>query len=205
MSDQIRSLLLGRIVSGSYKPGDKLCEIPLSEEFGTSVAPVREALRSLESLRVVESEPFKGTRVKDFSAKDIRDAYQIRAVLEQFAINNMQSLPIDELKKIQSDIARTIEEKSFEKYVALNFAFHRAVVSAASSQLLVELWNVAMVWSSIRLELLTREPESLSQVIEEVHHGYKDHEEIVALIEKGDTVAAGILLKQHAELFSPRL
>jgi DNA-binding GntR family transcriptional regulator len=207
MSDRIRSLLLDRIVGGSYKPGDKLLEIPLSEEFGTSVAPVREALRGLEAMRVVQCLPYKGTRVKEFSAKDIHDAYQIRAVLEQFAASNQCSLEttVKVLKEIQTKIAQTIDQKSFANYVSLNFDFHRVIVEAAASQLLSELWNVAMIWSSIRLELLTKEPESIEQVTKEVTQGYSDHQQIVTLLEDGKLIEAGALLKQHAELFSPRL
>ncbi len=66
LREQVKDVLLARIVSGELKPGERLVETRIAAELGTSQAPVREALRDLELLRLVESEPFRGARVREF-------------------------------------------------------------------------------------------------------------------------------------------
>ena len=64
LREQVKDVLLQRIVSGELKPGERLVETRIAQELGTSQAPVREALRDLQLLRLVESEPFRGSRVR---------------------------------------------------------------------------------------------------------------------------------------------
>src|SRR5258707_15138406 len=85
MSDRICRILADRIIAGQLAPGERLVEMRIAEEFRTSQAPVREALRELETLRLVESEPYRGTRVRDVGAEEMAEAYAVRAVLEQAA------------------------------------------------------------------------------------------------------------------------
>ena len=65
LSDHIRRELARRILDGTLKPGERLVELKIAAEFESSQTPVREALRELESLRLVESSPYRGTRVRD--------------------------------------------------------------------------------------------------------------------------------------------
>ena len=64
LSQQIRDALLERIVSGSLKPGDRLIELKIADEMQTSQAPVREALRELEAIGLIETQRNKGARVR---------------------------------------------------------------------------------------------------------------------------------------------
>src|SRR5947209_4717619 len=73
MRDQIRKELIKRIVDGTYRPGDRLVELQVAREFNTSQAPVREALRELEALRLVESETYRGTRVREISRREMKE------------------------------------------------------------------------------------------------------------------------------------
>ena len=74
LRDQIKDVLLQRILDGEYSPGQRIVETRVAEEFGVSQAPVREALRELEILRLVVSEPFRGARVRDVSPQEIAQA-----------------------------------------------------------------------------------------------------------------------------------
>src|SRR3954465_8238993 len=85
LRDQIKDVLLQRILDGHYSPGQRIVETRVAEEFGVSQAPVREALRELEILRLVVSEPFRGARVRDVSTREIAQAYPVRAALEELA------------------------------------------------------------------------------------------------------------------------
>ena len=63
--DRIRGALLKRISEGVYQPGERLKEMTLAREFNVSQAPVREAFRELETLGVLISEHYRGTRVRE--------------------------------------------------------------------------------------------------------------------------------------------
>jgi len=85
LRDEVKSVLLKRILSGFYAPGDRLVEIRIAQELGVSQAPVREALRDLESVRFVESAPFRGARVRQVRDAELIEVYPIRGALEEVA------------------------------------------------------------------------------------------------------------------------
>src|SRR5438876_8572640 len=85
LREQVKEVLLERILRGEYGPGERLVETRIAQELGTSQAPVREALRDLESLRFVESEPFRGARVRAISDEELIEVYPVRAAIEEVA------------------------------------------------------------------------------------------------------------------------
>ena len=83
VAEQIKQELVRRIANGQLPPGTRLTELSIAEEFRTSQGPVREALRQLEVMDIVETQPYKGTYVRAVSIQDMKDAYAVRAPLEQ--------------------------------------------------------------------------------------------------------------------------
>ena len=98
LREQVKDVLLQRIVSGELKPGERLVETRIASELGTSQAPVREALRDLELLRMVESEPFRGARVRAFGDEELVEVYPVRAALEELAAK-------EATKRLDGDVA----------------------------------------------------------------------------------------------------
>jgi DNA-binding GntR family transcriptional regulator len=78
---RIRNALLERIVSGHYRPGDRLVELHIAREFGSSQAPVREALRDLETAGLVTIRPRRGSFVNDYHARTQHEIYHVRGAL----------------------------------------------------------------------------------------------------------------------------
>src|SRR5258707_8755830 len=85
LADQVRERLLERILSGRYPPDARIIESQVARELGTSQAPVREALRGLEALGVVEITPFRGARVRRPTRRELLEAYAVRSALETLA------------------------------------------------------------------------------------------------------------------------
>jgi len=85
LPQQIRDQLLERIMTGALPPGSRLVELKIAKEFSTSQAPVREAMRELEALGVIETVPNKGARVRTISNEELRQLYDVRAQLESYA------------------------------------------------------------------------------------------------------------------------
>ncbi len=78
--------LRAEILSGALAPGERLIEEQLTRRFGTSRAPLREALRLLGQQGLVEHLPRRGVRVVDLSPRDIDELFSLRDALEQFAL-----------------------------------------------------------------------------------------------------------------------
>ncbi len=101
LSEQVKGRLLQAILDGRYPPGARIVETRVAREFGTSQAPVREALRDLEALGVVETAPFKGARVRRPSTEELLEAFDVRAILEGHgAVLAMQNVTETELGRL---------------------------------------------------------------------------------------------------------
>jgi DNA-binding GntR family transcriptional regulator len=152
LREQVKEVLLARILDGVYAPGDRLVEIQLAGELGVSQAPVREALRELETLRFVFSEPFKGTRVRGVSREEVVEIYPVRAALEGLAARlaavGLRG-EVDPLRDLFEAMLRAAEAGDLREQVALDVAFHRRIVEAAGNRTLLE------TWASLRIEART--------------------------------------------------
>ncbi|MBY6120408.1 GntR family transcriptional regulator [Mameliella alba] len=84
-SDEIVRKLEAEIVDGSLEPGTKLSEVALCERFGVGRAPMREAMRVLESRRLLQRIPYAGMRVTKLDENDIRQLYALREAVEGMA------------------------------------------------------------------------------------------------------------------------
>ena len=82
LADQVKDRLLQAIIAGRYAPDSRIVETRVAREYGTSQAPVREALRGLEALGLVEITPFRGARVRRPSRNELVEAYAVRSELE---------------------------------------------------------------------------------------------------------------------------
>src|SRR5262249_42290470 len=78
MRDEIRDAIAARILDATYAPGTRLKELALAKEFNVSQAPVREALRELAMLHLVETEHYRGTRVRSLDLPELAEAYELR-------------------------------------------------------------------------------------------------------------------------------
>lgn len=81
LPEKITAALAERIVDGTYPPGSRLIEATLSQEFGLSHGPIRDALRSLQHAGLVTILPYRGAVVTDVTVREIRELYQVRAAL----------------------------------------------------------------------------------------------------------------------------
>ena len=93
LSSKVYHSIRNAILSGKYMPGDELKEKNIGDELGVSRTPVREALRQLELEGLISIIPNKGAFVEGVSLDDVRDIYEIRALLEglcaKWAVDNI--------------------------------------------------------------------------------------------------------------------
>jgi DNA-binding GntR family transcriptional regulator len=192
LSRQIRDALVRRIVSGELQPGERLIETRIAESYGTSQAPVREALRELETIGLVEIRPRRGTFVRHFIQQTLRESYVVRAALEEAATRlalPAGSLPFDALR---SDIAALRDAASrgdVQAVGAASVSFHRNVIDAAHNELLKHAWEALQIEARTAVTLVAVEPD-LDDVANE-------HEELLNVLLSGDLDAACQLTRDH--------
>ena len=141
LREQVKELILERILDGTYEPGERLVETRIAAELGTSQAPVREALRDLELLRFVESEPFRGSRVRELSEEELIEIYPVRAAIEEVAAREAATRldgDVDALEAELDAMHRAADENDLHAQVEHDVAFHRLIVEASGNEILLE-------------------------------------------------------------------
>ncbi|MHC5542514.1 GntR family transcriptional regulator [Singulisphaera rosea] len=197
LSDQIRKALAERIISGALQPGERLVELKIAREFGASQTPVREALRELESLRLIESEPYRGTRVREVGVAEMGEAYAVRGVLERMAAEIAAHVfkgNVAGLRRSLSGLRKAARSGDREGYARHDLDLHRAIVTAAGNRTLLHAWE------SLAFETRTR--LVLAQGTHDLVTLADWHVAVVDALEVGDGEAAGRLLKEHADSFA---
>lgn len=99
LREQVAEVLRKKILNGEIKPGERMIEAQISEEFQTSRGPVREALRQLEEEGLLEYESHKGCIVRTMTYAEMQEAYLIRSTLEELAVKMCSGKLTEELDK----------------------------------------------------------------------------------------------------------
>lgn len=190
MRDHIRNAIVSRILDGSAPPGTRLKEMTLAREFNVSQAPVREALRELEAIGLLESERYRGTRVRSIDMDELREAYELRAAIEESAAR--LAVPCDEadLDKLEGDlklIHRAHREHDGDAFMDGAVNFHRHIVQMSGNKLYLRAWE-NMAWD-IRARIAVQRIGLIGVFAEE-------RRDIIAALRKGDGERAGQLLRK---------
>jgi DNA-binding GntR family transcriptional regulator len=197
LREQVKDLLLQRIASGELKPGDRIVETRVAAELGTSQAPVREALRDLELLRLVESEPFKGARVRGFGNEQLVEVYPVRAALEELAATEATKRLDGDVSGLEAEVEAmrdAARRGDVNALVRHDIAFHRLVVEAAGNPILEQCWKSLGIEGPITITLYGTavDPEEAAEL----------HAPLLEAIRSGKPGAAGRAARRHVEAFA---
>ena len=203
LREQIKDVLLQRIVTGEYSPGARLVETRIASELGVSQAPVREALRDLEQLGCIVHEPFRGCSVRAFSVDDLLEAFPVRAALEALAARlAAERIDEDELAQL-ADLLETMraaaDRGDAHDQSQANASFHAAIVRAARNATLERQWSL--------LEPFSRTYISVSQPGIDLRALSDRHVPILNALRARDPDAAAEAMHRHlieaADLLRP--
>lgn len=185
------------ILSGKYKDGMELREITIGEELGVSRTPVREALRQLELEGLVKIVPNKGAYVTSINAKDIKDIYKMRSMLEglcaKWATRYITDEQIDELEEIIYLSEYYLKRKSQGKAVQvteLDGKFHLVLYEAANSRMLGHVLRDFHKYVQVARTMSVRSEDRAKKSIEE-------HKAILDAIKNKDELKAEQLAHEH--------
>jgi GntR family transcriptional regulator of vanillate catabolism len=195
------------ILQGQFSPSGRLTELGLASRLKASRTPVRLALERLASEGLLEAIPSGGFRIRSFSLADIRDAIEIRGVLEgtaaRFAAERLggpnELLQFKELRS-QAVIEMPLTPQGFAQYLEANKEFHRELWRLAKSpSLFRELEHVCKIPFAAPEALVfgVVDPEELrASAYVAVYH----HRAIVEAIENRESARAEALAREHSRV-----
>lgn len=182
------------IMTGAVAPGDRLVETELSERFGTSRGPVRDAFKELEQSGLVVSVPRRGTFVATLTAADIHEIYTLRLALEKLAIVTTATIATDhDIAAMRAAVERLTEAQRTSDRRAgaeADIAIHRLIVRTAGHERLTEAWERL----ADQTLLLMAE---LMDLLLDVQHAAGDHDALVNAIADHDVAGAEAALTDH--------
>src|SRR5919107_167673 len=157
LADQIREHILAGILDGRYPPNSRIVETQVARELGTSQAPVREALRALQAIGIVELSPFRGARVRRPTRREILEAYDVRSALEGLAarpaLSRLSDAEVADLVALGAEMERAGRASDGHAVAAADAMFHARIVSAAENRTLERTWRSLEPYSRTYLSL----------------------------------------------------
>lgn len=190
------------ILDGRLSVGGRVNENQLAAAFGVSRGPVREALRSLEALGLVELLPNRGVFIRRLEIEQVVEVYGVRAALFGYAgqLLARQADPqvIARLRAMLDDMSAAAQAHDFDRYFPLNFEFHDFVVASTGNSVLAAQYRGLV--KQLRLyragNLMTGNTLELSN---------EEHARMVDAIAAGDAEAAFRACFDHVERGKERL
>ena len=145
LADQVKERLLEKILDGSYPPDSRIVETAVAKELGTSQAPVREALRGLEALGIVEITPFRGARVRRLDSGELLEAYVVRSAIEvlgaRLALPRLTDDDVTELERIREDMRRAAEAGDGRALAIVDAGLHEKLIELSGNRTLLRVWR----------------------------------------------------------------
>ena len=158
LADQVKERLLEAILAGRYPPNSRIVETRVARELGTSQAPVREALRGLEALGLIEISPFRGARVRHPSASELIEAYVVRSELEslgaRLAVPQLTEADLAELVEFGDTMQAAARGDDRHAVAIADASFHARLVQAAHNATLERVWRALEPFSRTYITLV---------------------------------------------------
>ena len=194
LSAQVKDRILQWILEGELAPGSRIVETRVARRLGTSQAPVREALRDLASLGFVEIRPYQGSRVRQPSPGELREAIVVRAELEalagRLAATRMTDECLERLESLMAGMAESADRGDPHEQALQNTEFHAVIVEAAENRSLERLWRM--------LEPFGRTYVTASLPGIDLRWLGERHRSIIEALRAHDPEGAGAALRAHA-------
>ena len=197
LTDQVLREIREAIRCGKLKPGDRLIEMQLAEEMQISRFPIREALRYLEKEGLVETIPFKGSHVAQFTEKDMEELYSLRSSLEELAvrilIENLDEKKIKELETIIQSMQKASLKGKLDQMISEDLRFHQTICELSGHRKLLEIWRT--LESQLQV-FLTIEKD----FFETAYQYVSTHNPIMEAIKHRNIKRAEKAIREHLEL-----
>jgi len=184
-----------KIRRGEFVPGQRLIVADLTRLLNVSPGPVREAIRRLTGEGLVEVQPNRGAIVRQLTAREVADIFDLREVVEgllarQSAKHIRQANHHATIEDIMQRMAATREQADVTGYSDLNQEFHNAIYRIADNERAAEIsQQLAMPLYQFRFHHFMD--------VAMMNNSYREHEQIAKAILEGDSVNAERFMRMH--------
>src|SRR5690606_4325709 len=146
LSVQIKDRLLQWIMEGELPPGSRIVETRIARRLGVSQAPVREALRDLASVGIVQVEPYRGAFVRRPSPDELAEAMPLRGELAalgaRWAVERITDEDLVELRRLIDAMDRAAAAHDTHAHALHNTTFHQRIMEASGNRSLLWVWSL---------------------------------------------------------------
>ena len=194
LAEQLAADLSREIIDGVLAPGARLDEHSLAQRFGVSRTPVREALKRLAGLDLVELRPHRGVTVIDMPAIRISELFEALAETEsvcaRLAAMKRSALELDRLDEVHAQFMALKDVGSPMAIAMANRAFHEGIYAGAHNGFLsdhvMSLRKRLAPFTAAQFRLIGRPPESA-----------REHAAVLECIRERDSARAGDVMRRH--------
>lgn len=194
LSAQVKDRMLQWILEGELPRGSRIIETRIARQLGTSQAPVREALRDLATLGLIDVDPFRGARVRSPAAEELIEAMELRGELEAIAaraaVTAIDEAALARMRGLLDDMRASAERGDPHAQAIQNSQFHSCVVAASGNRTLQRLWS--MLEPFARTYLTATAPGA------DLHWLAERHVAILDALETRDPGRAAMAMRTHA-------
>jgi DNA-binding GntR family transcriptional regulator len=181
------------VLHGELAPGSIVSQVQLARRYNISRAPLREALRMLQSEGLVEAQPGRRSRIAVVTAADLDQVYAQRVVLEALAVRltvpGLGAGDLDALRALLGEMDEIAATRDFARWDVPHRSFHRCLISGAGERLRSTIGDLGDHAERYR-RILLEQPRAWSAVALE-------HEGIVDAFTAGDAPEAARRLAAH--------
>lgn len=183
LSDLVLRALREAIIDGRLAPGDSVNEVELAKQFGVSRAPIREAIRQLESEGLVLRVAYRGTAVSPLNARSIAELQDFRRLIETHAatlvVQHGTDDDLDALEGVVTEMEHAAVTGDMNGVNAADVRFHSLIIEASDNDLLLEVWKTYVQRIRRALALRNRLNRDLGSIV-------KLHRDLLAALRARD-------------------
>jgi DNA-binding GntR family transcriptional regulator len=184
------------ILAGVLGPGERLVEEQVTRRFGISRAPLREALRLLGEQGMVEHLPRRGVRVATLSDLDAEELFEVRDVLERFALTRALPCARADLRAVRAELATMRRAATTGDLLELADAhrrFHVELVALAGHRQLLQAYEPILLKLQMHMALNLRRESEIAAPLD----GIRRHAVLLEAVESNDLAVVLDALAGH--------
>ena len=146
LSSQVKDRMLQWILEGELPPGSRVIETRVARQLGTSQAPVREALRDLATLGLVEMHPYRGARVRVPEPEELVEAMEVRGEIEAIAARQaatrIEGSTLERMRILIDEMRASAARGDAHGQALRNSEFHDCVIEASANRTIQRVWSI---------------------------------------------------------------
>lgn len=194
--DGVQQAVRDAIFRGALAPGFRLREVPLSEHFGCSTTPVREALRRLEDEGIVVVHPRRGAEVVSIPVDTLNDLYETRLLLEVHAVHraverDTAEEDLAELRLLLDRAEPLLGTADLALLNTMDIQFHKALARLSGNGVVAELIE------RVTRQILVVRVRTDARVTGGPATAHEHHSKILDAIKAGDGPLAERWIRDH--------